>query len=166
MSETRLRWLTSAPNFSLYCVCRKQTGSWGWVVFTTETVADMSSSTALNLQQVWLYRSVRSVCKSPWIKKNSQTKHWHQLTVIKMLCDSITGQQQQQRRSCNKAILSRWWEVRLMPVTSFFKPPILRNKFSASVTSVDFKVLPQHERVVCRGHRYHCHSECSLPQYF
>ena len=53
-----------------------------------------------------------------------------------------------------------------MPVTSYSKSPILRNKSCPSVTSVDFKVLPQRELVVCRGHRYHCHSECSLPQYF
>lgn len=53
-----------------------------------------------------------------------------------------------------------------MPVTSYFKSPILSNKLFASVTSVDFKVLSQHELVVCRGHRYHCHSECLLPLYF
>lgn len=53
-----------------------------------------------------------------------------------------------------------------MPFTSYFKTPILSNKFPASVTSVGFKVLPQHELVVCRGHWYHCHSESSLPRYF
>lgn len=56
--------------------------------------------------------------------------------------------------------------MRFLPITLYLKSPILSNTFSAPVTSVDFKVLPQHELVVCRGHRYHCYSECSLPRYF
>lgn len=62
--------------------------------------------------------------------------------------------------------IARRHGMRLMPVTPFLKSPILSNTFSTSVTSVDFKLLPQHELVLCRGHWYHCHSECSLPRYF
>lgn len=53
-----------------------------------------------------------------------------------------------------------------MPVTLYFKSPLRCNKFPACVTSLGFRVLPQHELVVCGGHQYHCRSELSLPQYF
>lgn len=55
--------------------------------------------------------------------------------------------------------------MRLMPVTSYLKSH-QSNKCPASVTSAGFKVLPQHEPQVFRGHRYHCHCELSLPRYF
>lgn len=53
-----------------------------------------------------------------------------------------------------------------MPVSSCYESSLLSDKFSASVTSVSLEVPPQHEPEVCRGHQYHCHSECFLPLYF
>lgn len=54
-----------------------------------------------------------------------------------------------------------WMAVTL---NSKWLPPNIKSW--APLTSVDFKVLPQHDLLVRRGHRYHCHSESSPPHCF